>query len=90
MKSSTNKGTCIVTAHHPENDQIYCELSVEWKHLYEPPVLNYGDGSGYPGCDEFEIVKSKLLTYCDEAVGKDEPIPEKEADTPAVEPVTEQ
>lgn len=76
MRNQVSKGSCIVTAYHPNNDQIYCEISVDWKHVYEPPVMYYGDGSGYPGSDEFTILKSKLITYCDEAVGVDEEIPD--------------
>jgi len=30
-------------------------IDVEYEHLYERSVYNYGDGSGYPGYDSIEI-----------------------------------
>jgi hypothetical protein len=30
-------------------------IDVEYEHLFERSVYNYGDGSGYPGYDSIEI-----------------------------------
>lgn len=65
---STAKGTSYVTCYHPENDDLWCELEVTWKHTREEAVMYYSDGSGYPGDESSEIIDSKMISYCGEPV----------------------
>lgn len=52
---ATVKGSSYVDCYHPDNEDLWCQLEVFWEHHYEPAVMYYRDGSGYPGDDSFEI-----------------------------------
>lgn len=69
------KGFDIITCYHPIHSEIYCELHVKWEYSKEPVVMHYHDGSGYPGSENLNIVKAKMLTYCDEAALPGEDLP---------------
>jgi len=64
----TIKGRSIVDCYHPTNDDLWCQLEVFWKHESSPAVMYYNDGSGYPGDESFEIIKSTMVSYCGEPV----------------------
>jgi hypothetical protein len=57
------KGSTYVDCHHPENEDLWCQLEVFWEHNHEEAVMYYNDGSGYPGDESFEITDSKMITY---------------------------
>lgn len=65
---ATTKGSSYVDCYHPTNDDLWCQLEVFWERNYEPAVMYYNDGSGYPGDDSFQITDSKMITYCGEPV----------------------
>ena len=38
-------------------------FSAKADYIYEPPVMYYKDGSGYPGCEELEIEEVKITDF---------------------------
>ena len=65
---ASSKGRTYVDCYHPTNDDLWCQIEVFWKHNYEPPVMYYQDGSGYPGDNSIEIIETKMITYCGDPV----------------------
>jgi hypothetical protein len=48
-----------------DGDQYSCEVSAEAEYCYEPMVMYYKDGSGYPGSEELEIEKLEIKNVKD-------------------------
>jgi hypothetical protein len=63
-------GHSYVTCYHPENDDEWCEVKVNWIHSYDRG--DYYD----PPYEDTDIENVRLITYNDKPVAKDTPVPD--------------
>ena len=63
-------GYSYVTCYHPENEDEWCEVKVNWTHSYD-----HGDYYD-PPYDETDIEEVRVMTINDKPVAKDTPLPD--------------